>query len=112
MSTLSQAQRYHARAAKQAVTALVVPSGTIANVQQPGGVEIQPTTMVKSRIKYIPHKGKTDVNDWLEQYIATSAVNEEADDDTKKRMFQGLIKGEALKCNVALDLVTRQSCHC
>lgn len=51
------------------------------------------------RIKYTRFKGDgvQDVDDWMEQYLATLAANDEGDEDTTKRLFRGLIDGEALR---------------
>ena len=51
------------------------------------------------RIKYSRFKGDgdQDVDDWMEQYLACLSANDEADLDTTKRLFRGLIEGEALR---------------
>ncbi|CAM6125591.1 unnamed protein product [Calypogeia fissa] len=60
------------------------------------------------RIKYTQFKGSwsQDVDNWMEHYLAT-ATNDEVDNDTRKKLFQGLIGGEALKWYNALDAKTR-----
>lgn len=50
-----------------------------------------------TRLKYRKFKadGREDVDDWLCEFNSTAAANED-DVQTKLRMFQGLLKGEAL----------------
>ena len=56
------------------------------------------------RLKYARFKGKRqDVDKWLDQFSATLAAN---DLDTTKRLFHGLLEGEALRwCNGLLPAV-------
>ena len=58
------------------------------------------------RIKYTRFRGdgNQDVDDWMEQYLATLAANDEGDEDTTKRLFCGLLEGEALKWYGSLDI--------
>jgi hypothetical protein len=57
------------------------------------------------RIKYNRFKGDgtQDVDDWMEQYLATLSANDEGDVGTTKRLFRGVIEGEALKWYGTLD---------
>ena len=57
------------------------------------------------RIKYAKFRGDgvQDVDDWLEQYLAILSANDEGDEDTTKRLFCGLLEGEALRWYGALD---------
>src|SRR5450759_1378299 len=57
------------------------------------------------RIKYTRFKGdgSQDVDDWMEQYLATLAANDEGDVETTKRLFRGVIEGEALRWYGMLD---------
>ena len=57
------------------------------------------------RIKYSRFKGDgtQDVDDWMEQYLATLSANDEGDVETTKRLFRGVIEGEALKWYGTLD---------
>ena len=54
-----------------------------------------PTT---TRLKYSRFKGdgSQDVDDWFYEFESTTLANQE-DNKTKARIFQGLLKGEALK---------------
>jgi len=60
-------------------------------------------------IKYVHFKGdgSQDFDNWMEQYLATLAANNEADVDTTKRLFRGVIEGEALKWYGTLDQVVK-----
>ncbi|CAM6125094.1 unnamed protein product [Calypogeia fissa] len=72
--------------------------------------QINPIKMPPSfRIKYTRFRGdgSQDVDDWMEQYLATLAANDEGDEDTTKRLFRGLIDGEALRWYNALDAGVR-----
>ena len=58
------------------------------------------TTMpTHTRLKYEKFKPQEhqDVDDWMEQYLAVSTANEEAEDAVRLRIFPGLLSGEALK---------------
>jgi Retrotransposon gag protein/Zinc knuckle len=81
---------------------------------EPSRVIIQnPTSSVKMppsfRIKYTRFKGdgSQDVDDWMEQYLATLAANAEGDEETTKRLFRGVIEGEALKWYGTLDAAVK-----
>src|SRR5450759_3255104 len=60
-------------------------------------------------IKYTRFKGdgSQDVDDWMEQYLATLAANDEGDVETTKRLFRGVIKGEALRWFGTLDVTVK-----
>ena len=49
------------------------------------------------RLKYSKFKGDSsqDVDDWLCEFKSIGLANEE-EDEAKQRIFQGLLKGEAL----------------
>ena len=51
-----------------------------------------------SRLKYGRFKGdgSQDVDDWLCEFVSTANANQETE-ESKLRMFQGVLKGEALK---------------
>ena len=51
-----------------------------------------------TRLKYSRFKGdgSQDVDDWLIEFKSTALANQE-EPDTRLRIFQGLLKGEALK---------------
>ena len=57
--------------------------------------DIMPST---TRLKYSRFKGdgSQDVDDWLTEFRSTAAANQEEPAATL-RIFQGLLKGEALK---------------
>jgi hypothetical protein len=61
------------------------------------------------QIKYSRFRGDgtQDVDDSMEQYLATLAANDEGDEDTTKRLFRGLIDGEALRWYNSLDVAVR-----
>jgi hypothetical protein len=54
--------------------------------------------MAPSRLRYGRFKGdgSQDVDDWLSEFIATANANQETE-ESQLRMFQGVLKGEALK---------------
>jgi len=51
-----------------------------------------------TRLRYNKFRGdgSKDVDDWMGEFEATAVANQE-DPDSKQRIFQGLLKGEALK---------------
>jgi hypothetical protein len=51
-----------------------------------------------TRLKYKRFKGDghQDVDDWFSEFESTAVANQE-EDEAKQRIFQGLLKGEALK---------------
>jgi hypothetical protein len=50
------------------------------------------------QLKYARFKGKAqDVDEWLDQFAATLAANDENDPDTTKRLFHRLLEEEALR---------------
>lgn len=62
-------------------------------------VPVAPVRMAPTfRIKYTRFKGDgtQDVDDWMEQFQPTLAGNDETDDATARRLFRGLIDGEAM----------------
>lgn len=58
----------------------------------------EPRMAPSTRLKYKQFRGngKTDVDDWYGEFESTALANEE-NADSKHRIFQGLLKGEALK---------------
>ena len=65
------------------------------------GEESNPETNVmapSTRLKYKQFKGtgRQDVDDWYGEFESTALANEESP-ESKQRIFQGLLKGEALK---------------
>jgi hypothetical protein len=51
-----------------------------------------------TRLKYKRFKddGHQDVDNWFSEFESTAVANQE-EDKAKQRIFQGLLKGEALK---------------
>jgi hypothetical protein len=62
-------------------------------------IPVTAVAMPSSRLKYTKFKanGIQDVDDWLDQFSATLAANDEGDVENKKRLFHGLVEGEALR---------------
>ena len=52
-----------------------------------------------SRLKYSKFEGggEQDVDDWLDHFKAILEANDETDPDIRKRLFYGLLRGEALR---------------
>ena len=50
--------------------------------------------------------GKQDVDDWFAEFESTALANQE-NEDAKQRIFQGMLKGEALKWYHDLPVLIR-----
>jgi hypothetical protein len=76
-----------------------VPPAPPAHIAPVVPVPILPQAMPPSyQLKYARVKGKgQDVNEWLDQFAATLAANDGNDPDTTRRLFHGLLEGEALR---------------
>jgi hypothetical protein len=105
------AGRIKGRSADQEVDS---PRPILSSVIEPRGVVHQsPPKLVKMppsfRIKYTCFRGdgSQDVDDWMEQYLATFAANAERDANTTKRLFRGVIEGEALRWYGTLDAAVK-----
>ena len=62
-----------------------------------------------TRLKYNRFKGdgETDVDDWLDEFVATARANQE-DPESRLRVFAGLLKGEALKWYLDVPVEVRE----
>lgn len=62
-----------------------------------------------TRLKYSRFQGDggKDVDDWLEEFTATAQANLE-DDESRLRVFSGLLKGEALKWYLDVPVAVRR----
>lgn len=62
-----------------------------------------------TRLKYKPFRGsgRTDVDDWMGEFESIAFANEETP-LSKQRVFQGLLKGEALKWYQDLEVAVRE----
>jgi hypothetical protein len=65
---------------------------------EPGGERTGSEEETMTRLKYKRFKGDghQDVDDWFSEFESTTVANQEAE-EAKQRIFQGLLKGEALK---------------
>jgi hypothetical protein len=65
---------------------------------EPRGERIGSEEETMTRLKYKKFKGdgNQDVHDWFSEFESTAVTNQEAE-EAKQRIFQGLLKGEALK---------------
>jgi hypothetical protein len=65
---------------------------------EPEGEETGSEEEAMTRLKYKTFKGdgRQDVDDWFSEFESTAIANQE-EDEAKQRIFQGLLKGEALK---------------
>jgi hypothetical protein len=65
---------------------------------EPEGEETGSEEETMTRLKYKGFKGDghQDVDDWFSEFKSTAVANQE-EDEAKQRIFQGLLKGEALK---------------
>jgi hypothetical protein len=75
------------------------PRTPVVPVAPVAPVPILPQEMPPSyRLKYARFKVKgQDVDEWVNQFAATLAANDENNPDTTKRLFHGLLEGEALR---------------
>jgi hypothetical protein len=65
---------------------------------KPEGEATGPEEETMTRLKYKRFKGDghQDVDNWFSEFESTAVANQE-EDEAKQRIFQGLLKGEALK---------------
>jgi hypothetical protein len=66
--------------------------------REPEGEETRSEEETMTRLKYKRFKGDghQDVDNWFSEFEYTAVANQE-EDEAKQRIFQGLLKGEALK---------------
>jgi hypothetical protein len=60
------------------------------------GTGSEEETMTRLKYKRFKGDGHQDVDDWFSEFESTAVANQE-EDEAKQRIFQGLLKGEALK---------------
>jgi hypothetical protein len=91
---------------------LVTPPGEISSTPRSGSSDLNPDrqdpepegeatgseeeTMTRLKYKRFKEDGHQDVDDWFSEFESTAVANQE-EDEAKQRIFQGLLKGEALK---------------
>jgi hypothetical protein len=91
---------------------LVTPPGETSSTPRSGSSDLNPDRQdldpegeetgseeeAMTRLKYKTFKGDghQDVDDWFSEFESTAVANQE-EDEAKQRIFQGLLKGEALK---------------
>jgi hypothetical protein len=91
---------------------LVTPPGEISSTLRSGSSDLNPDhqepepggertgseeeTMTRLKYKRFKGDGHQDVDDWFSEFESTAVANQEAE-EAKQRIFQGLLKGEALK---------------
>jgi hypothetical protein len=91
---------------------LVTPPGETSSTPRSGSSDLNPDrqdpepegeatgleeeTMTRLKYKRFKGDGHQDVDDWFSEFESTAVANQE-EDETKQRIFQGLLKGEALK---------------
>jgi hypothetical protein len=91
---------------------LVTPPGETSSTPGSGSSDLNPDrqepepgsertgseeeTMTRLKYKRFKGDGHQDVDDWFSEFESTTVANQEAE-EAKQRIFQGLLKGEALK---------------
>jgi hypothetical protein len=91
---------------------LVTPPGETSSAPRSGSLDLNPDrqdpepegegigseeeTMTRLKYKRFRGDGHQDVDDWFSEFESTAVANQE-EDEAKHRIFQGLLKGEALK---------------
>jgi hypothetical protein len=91
---------------------LITPPGKTSSIPRSGSSDLNPDhqdpepegeatgseeeTMTRLKFKRFKGDGHQDVDDWFSEFESTAVANQE-EDETKQRIFQGLLKGEALK---------------
>jgi hypothetical protein len=91
---------------------LVTPPGETSSTPRSGSSDLNPDrqdldpegeetgseedTMTRLKYKTFKGDGHQDVDDWFFEFESTAVANQE-EDEAKQRIFQGLLKGEALK---------------
>lgn len=93
VSTEEGVVRTRVEEAQPEVTFLARES-TLEGDPEPEESGMAPSTRLK--YKQFRGNGRTDVDDWYGEFESTALANEE-NADSKHRIFQGLLKGEALK---------------
>jgi len=87
------------------------PGGAEGPETESGKEEVSGGPMAPStRLKYSRFRGdgRHDVDDWYCEFESIATANEE-DPEAKRRIFQGLLKGEALKWYIDVPEETRDS---
>jgi hypothetical protein len=91
---------------------LVTPPGETSSTPRSGSSDLNPDlqepeprgertgseeeTMTRLKYKRFKGDGNQDVDDWFSEFESTAVANQEME-EAKQRIFQGLLKGEALK---------------
>jgi hypothetical protein len=91
---------------------LVTPPGETSSTPRSGSSDLNPDrqdpepegeatgseeeNMTRLKYKRFKGDGHQDVDDWFSEFKSTAVANQE-EDEAKQRIFQGLLKGEALK---------------
>jgi hypothetical protein len=91
---------------------LVTPPGETSSTPRSGSSDLNPDredpepegegtgskeeTMTRLKYKRFKGDGHQDEDDWFSEFESTAVANQE-EDEAKQRIFQGLLKGEALK---------------
>jgi hypothetical protein len=91
---------------------LVTPPGETSSTPRSGSPDLNPDleeresgsektgseeeTMTRLKYKRFKGDGNQDVDDWFSEFESTAVANQETE-EAKQRIFQGLLKGEALK---------------
>jgi hypothetical protein len=91
---------------------LITPPGETSSTPRSGSSDLNPDwqdpepegeatgseeeTMTRLKYKRFKGDGHQDVDDWFSEFESTAVANQE-EDEAKQRIFQGLLKGEALK---------------
>jgi hypothetical protein len=91
---------------------LVTPPGETSSTPRSGSSNLNPDrldpepegertgseeeTMTRLKYKRFKGDGHQDVDDWFSEFESTAVANQE-EEEAKQRIFQGLLKGEALK---------------
>jgi hypothetical protein len=60
------------------------------------GIGSEEETMTRLKYKRFKGDGHQDVDNWFSEFESTAVANQE-EEEAKQRIFQGLLKGEALK---------------
>jgi hypothetical protein len=91
---------------------LVTPPGETSSIPRSGSSDLNPDrqdpkpegegtgseeeTMTRLKYKRFKGDGHQDVDDWFSEFESIAVANQETE-EAKQRIFQGLLKGEALK---------------
>jgi hypothetical protein len=66
------------------------------DLMEPGNVLRRAAPLTRLKYNRFQGDGGKDVDDWLDEFVATAQANQE-DPESRFRVFSGLLKGEALK---------------